>query len=140
MGASYARVLILEDAIVNALLKGDRPLFSTTWEDRVGVSDCMPLPDGIWPDFSGPGWHEYGAWARSVRVGLLGLRRYAQAVYATSDEYIVSVAPGDLERPVDLSGLGMGRVPLAVVVGRVLVAQADVARGEISCLKSLQGQ
>jgi hypothetical protein len=131
IGSMYARAVILEDAIINALLKGDRPLFSTTWDNRVGVDDCMPLPAGLWADFSGPGWEEYDHWARSVRLGLLGLRRYAQAVYAASDDYLSSLTPGDLERAFDVPGLGIGRMPMALVVSRLVVGQIDAVRGEI---------
>ena len=132
IGATYARALILEDAIMNALLRGDRPLFSTTWDNRVGVDACMPLPAGLWRDFNGPDWGEYDGWARTVRPGLLGLRRYAQAVYAASDEYLASLAPADLGRMFDVSGMGMGKMPLALVVGRLVIGEIDAARGEIA--------
>src|SRR4051812_22303814 len=105
IGATYARAVILEDAVVNALLRGDRPLFSTTWNNRVGVDSCMPLPAGLWRDFSGPGWEEYDRWARSVRFGLLGLRRYAQAVYAATNEYLTSLALSDLDIMFDVPSI-----------------------------------
>jgi len=138
VGATYAHVLIAEDALVNAVLRGGRPLFASTWDDRVGVSECMPLPPPRWQDFSGPAWEEYGPWARRVRISLRLLRRYALAVYAASDDYLVSLRPDDLSRSVDLSGSGLGRVSLGWIVSRLGVGRVDNGAGEIACLKGLQ--
>ena len=123
---------------MNALLRGGAPLFATTWDGRVGVGECMPLPP-VWPDFNGPGWEEYARWPRRVRFSLTTLRRYAQAVYAASEGYLATLSPADLDRAVDVSWSGQGQATVGWVVSRLLVGHIDNVCGEISCLKGLQG-
>lgn len=137
IGAVYASVLILEDATVNALLRGGRPLFSAEWDNRVGVSDCMPLPGGLWQDFSGPGWEEFDGWARSVQIGWLGLQRYAQAVYEASYKYLSQLRTDDLDRTLDLSALGQGYLSVASILSKLVIGRVYSACGEIDCLKRL---
>ncbi len=131
LGASYVHVLMVEDMVINALLKGGTPLFATTWAGRAGLSEAMPMP--------GPDWHEYARWARRVQVDLPALRAYAQAVYAASEDYLASLTPADLNRSLDLSSVGMGQVTLAWALSRLVVGHVDNICGEISCLKGLQG-
>src|SRR5690348_15273178 len=90
IGASYVHAIMTEDIVVNIVLKGGAPLFATTWAGKTGFSEPMPMP--------GPGWQEYAQWTRRVRVDLSAMHEYMQAVYATTTDYLSSLAPEDLEQ------------------------------------------
>jgi len=135
LGANYAHVVIGEDGTINGLLKGGAPLFATEWAGKTGVSDLPPAPDPKAPGF--PDWSE---WANKVKVELRSLREYAQAVYAASDEYLASLTDDDLNRPVDLSALGLGERTVGYLLTNGVLGHAFTHCGEISCLKGLQGK
>lgn len=67
------------------------------------------------------------------------LRQYAQAVYANSDQFVARLTPEDLDRPVDMSRMGMGQPSLAWFLNTLVIIHAANMCGEISCLKGLQG-
>jgi hypothetical protein len=136
IGATYAQAVIVEDVITHVTLQGGIPLFASSWDGRVGVSDCMPLPGPLWDAFTWPDY-SYAAWSRMTRVSLRRVRRYAQAVYAATNAWLEALPPDGLDRPVDLAALGHGDVPARWVVSRVLIGQADAARGAIACLRQL---
>jgi len=131
VGATYAHVVLSEDRIINGVLAHRRPLYETTWEGKLGLSEPMPT--------QGEDWHNYVDWTRRVQVDLKAFREYARAVYANSDEYLASLTAEDLDRNLDLSGVGMGNKSLGRVLSRQIVGHADNIAGEISCLKGLQG-
>jgi hypothetical protein len=131
IGATYAHVVLAEDAIIHNLLQGGAPLFATTWAGRNGVSEPMPLP--------GPGFDQYMPWTRNVRIDLPALREYAQAVYADTDAYVTSLTPEALDRTLDLTVVGAGQMPVSWIMSRMVVGHLDNICGEISCLKGLQG-
>jgi hypothetical protein len=131
VGATYAHVVLSEDRIVNGALRHEKPLYETTWAGKLGLSEPMPT--------RGPDWHNYMDWTRRVQVDLSAFREYAQAVYASSDQYLASLTAEDLDRQLDLSGVGMSQESLGWILGRQLVGHVDNIAGEISCLKGLQG-
>jgi hypothetical protein len=131
LGATYAHVILFEDRTINGILLHRKPLYETTWLGKTGISDLTP-------SFGEEG-HDYAAWTRRMKVDLPALRQYAQAVYANSDEYLASLSPEDLDRSLDLRGVGGGLVTLGHALSRRIVAHVDNIAGEISCLKGLQG-
>ncbi|NIS60786.1 MAG: hypothetical protein GTO13_08835 [Proteobacteria bacterium] len=135
LGANYAHVVISEDATMNGLLKGGLPMFASSWSGKVGVSELPPMPNPNAPGF--PDWSE---WGRRVKVDLPALRKYAQAVYAASDDYLASLTDSDLNRPVNLSPLGLGESTVGYVLNNGILGNALSHTGEISCLKGLQGK
>ena len=74
-----------------------------------------------------------------MKIDLASLRSYAREVYAATDAYLVSLTDADLARAVDLSALGLGRMPVKQLVLLALLGNALTHCGEISCLKGLQG-
>lgn len=134
LGATYSHLVISEDAIINAILKGGAPLFATAWAGKAGLSELPPLPG---PGVTGlPAWDQ---WARKVQVDLSALRQYAQAVYAASDEYLASLADDALSRPVDLSAIGLGQQTVGWMLSNTVVGHVSEHCGEVACLKGLQG-
>jgi hypothetical protein len=124
IGATYGHVAFTEDAVVNAVVRGGAPLMAARFAGRTGASELPP---------PGPAW---GEWASRVQVDVAAMREYANAVYAATDEYLGSIADGDLGREIDMGPAG--KYPL----GRLLtIMMGNVAwhTGEIACLKGLQG-
>src|SRR5437764_14663133 len=104
LGATYAHVVWSEDMQVQGMFRQVPPLFASTWAGRTGLSEPMPAP--------GPEWAGYAAWARRVKVDLQALHQYASAVAAETDAWIATLGDADLDRPLDLSGVGFGHKTL----------------------------
>jgi len=126
IGAMYAHVATGEDALLNGLGRGAAPLLASTWAGKTGLSELPPM---------GGDWY---AWGQGVVIDLAGVRAYAQAVYAQTDEYLASLTDADVGKEVDLSAIGFGRQPL-VMLCSILISNVQWHTGEISCVKGLQG-
>jgi hypothetical protein len=132
LGATYAHVVVTEDMVVQGMFKSGAPLFASTWASRTGLSEPMPMPGPeTWPD--------YGPWTRRVKIDLAALREYAQAVTAETDAWIVSLSDADLDRPMDLSGVGLGQHTLGTAIGLLVANHIGTETGEIAVLKGIQG-
>ena len=127
VGATYAHVILSEDATINGMFKGQAPLFAIDWAAKMGVSE---LPPKLNPPK--PGFPDWSAWGRRVRVEMEKLRQYAKAVYAVSETYLLSLVDGDLNRPIDLSILGLGQSTLRYVLINGILGNAFTHCGEIS--------
>lgn len=125
IGAQYAHAVCAEDAVVQVVLRGDRPLYATKWAGRTGISD--------------PQWAATFEWARSVTVDLPALHAYAAAVAAASEAYVTGLSETDLDREVDLTRIGLGRQSVGWVLNALLIGHINNMAGEISALKGLQG-
>lgn len=128
IGANYAHVLGAEDMAIQGLLQEKPALAAAAWAGKVGASEPPPLGPGV--DIKG--------WSQRAKLDLAGMRRYGQAVYAASDEYLASIRPGELNRPIDLSQFGLGKQTVLFVLTAIL-SNASLHTGEISCLKGQQG-
>jgi hypothetical protein len=131
LGATYAHVLVSEDIIVQGMFKQAAPLFASSWAGRTGLSEPMPMP--------GPEWGKYPAWTRSVKVDLEQLRAYGQAVAATTDDWLAGLSDDDLDRPMDLTGVGLGQHTWGSAIGLLIANHLGTETGEIAVLKGIQG-
>lgn len=125
IGSRYAHAVVAEDVMVNALIQGGAPLYATTWASKAGISD---------PQFSST-----LEWARSVQVDLDAARRYAQAVYESTDAYLATLKDEELDRIIDLSEQGMGEWPLGAFLLTFVLGHIRDIMGEVSALKGFQG-
>lgn len=125
LGATYAHAVCSVDVIVQSVLKGEAPLFATSWAGKTGVSQ--------------PQLASTYEWARSLQVDLPVLREYARAVYQNADAYLASLQEADLEQERDLSGAGLGVRTVSWVLTALLCSHLNNMAGEISVLKGLQG-
>ena len=125
ISATYAHAVCGEDAIVQVLLKGGQPMFSSSWVDRTGISE--------------PSWSSDYDWARRVRVDFDPARRYTEAVFAETLAYLDGISAEDLDRVVDLSNVGFGERKIGWILQALVVSHLNLMTGEISCLKGLQG-
>lgn len=125
LGATYAHAVCAADAIVQGVLKGEAPLFATTWAGKTGVSEPQLIST-----------HE---WARGLQVDLPALRQYARAVYQNAEAYIASLNDTDLDQERDLTGAGFGKRTLSWILNALVISHLNNMVGEISVLKGLQG-
>jgi DinB superfamily len=128
IAATYGHLVTGEDGFVNGLCRGAMPLFASEWAGRTGLSE-MPPPGFDWT-----------AWGRGVRVDVKALDRYAAAVARSTDEFIASLSPDDLDRMIDLSTFGFGQRPLGWVLGAGVLGHVLSHWGEVSALKGMQGR
>lgn len=119
IGANYAHVVTFEDYFFNALLKGGAPIMMN---ESAGIS--APPPMGPWKD-----------WGRSVTVNVAEQQAYAQKVYAAGDAYLATRKDADLAQDVVAP---FATLPLGEFM-RILILNANLHAGEISCLKGLRG-
>jgi DinB superfamily len=131
LGATYAHVVCSEDMVVQGMFRQVAPLSSSTWADRTGLSEPMPMP--------GPGWADYGRWTRRVKIDLNALRAYAHAVAAQTDGWLAGLSQADLDQPMDLSGIGFGQHTWATAIALLLANHLGTETGEIAVLKGIQG-
>jgi len=125
-GAHYAHIVNSEDMLINAVAKGGAPMSATSWEGKTGLSE--PIPRGAFDE-----------WSRTVTIDMPALRAYGQAVQANTEAYIASLTPEDLDREIDLTGIGLGKVSLGFFIGGITLANTNWHCGEISCIKGQQG-
>ena len=64
--------------------------------------------------------------------------RSQKTVYAATDEYLASLSDDDLNRSLNLAGLGVGQQTLGWLL-TLMLANVNWHTGEIACLKGLQG-
>ena len=130
IGASYIHLVQTEDAMIQAL-RGKVMLGASTWADKLGASE--PQPASPWEE------QVYFDWSRRVQLDMPKFREYAQAVYASTDEYVAGLSAEGLDQMPDLSTLGMSPVTLAWILTRYIAGHADNICGEVSSLKGYQG-
>jgi len=98
----------------------------TAWAGRTGASEPAPMA---------PPWNE---WANRVQVDLAAAREYAQTVYTDTDTYLAGLSADELDRGLDLSGLGLGQQTVGSLMG-LLLWNAGAHCGEASTIKGLHG-
>lgn len=125
IGSRYAHAVVAEDVMVNVLIQGGAPLYATTWAGKSGISD--------------PQFYSTLEWARSVQVDLDTARRYAQAVYESTDAYLATLKDEELDRVIDMSEQGMGEWSLGAFLITFVLGHFRDIMGEVSALKGVQG-
>ena len=131
VGSCYAHAVISEDGVVNGILRGQPPLFASSWAGRTGTDRPMPMPGMVEGDM--------GGWYKTVKVDLTACREYARAVYADSEAFIGSAGEEMLGRIVDMSFAGMGQIPLPLMFSIFVTGHVNNLCGEISALKGAVG-
>jgi DinB family protein len=133
VGSSYAHAIFAEDAVVSGMLRGSEPLAASAWAGRTGFDRPMPMP--------GTGGHDgdLGEWYRSVHVDVAACREYAQAVANASIEFVTSADDEALARPIDMSFVGQGSVPVSSVLTTFVIGHLNNLCGEIAAVKGAFG-
>lgn len=126
VGERYVHHATSEDSLVHLFLMGAAPpLMSSTWEGRTGASE---------PRFGTDPEH-----SRRLTVQLGPARQYQRAVHEATDRYLADLAEADLDRLVDMSSSGFGRVPVWWVVARLIIGHVWEVNGEIAAVKGVLG-
>jgi hypothetical protein len=125
-GPLYAHVSAAEDLFLNMVV-GRQPLAMGAYAGKTGVSEPHPVGGG------------YDEWAQRVEIDLPQLREYVQAVFKNTEDYVSGLSPEDLDRELDLTSAGLGKMSLGAFITVTSVIHASNHCGEISCLKGLQG-
>jgi hypothetical protein len=131
LGTAYAHIAHAEDAIVNGLLKGESPLFATSFQGRTGVDRLMPMPGLVEGDVDD--------WLHNSKVEVEPLRAYADAVFSTTEDFVAGADDDTLGREIDLSAVGLGTKAFPDVVTMLIVQHCDNLSGEISAVKGVFG-
>lgn len=80
---THAELVWREDLTVNGVLAECAPLALSTWRRRTGLSELPPIGR----------LKTHSRWVERVHVDVVGLRSYARAVYAATDDYLSSLTP-----------------------------------------------
>ncbi len=125
-GPLYAHVSAAEDFFLNMVV-GRQPLAMGAYAGKTGVSEPHPMGGG------------YDEWAKRVKIDLPQLREYVQAVFKNTEDYVTGLKPEELDREVDLTNAGLGKMSLGAFITVTSVIHPSNHIGEISCIKGLQG-
>jgi hypothetical protein len=98
----YLHALCVEDITIQSLLREDAPLFTSLLRSRGGPDDVAAI------------------------------RKYARAVHASTDAYLLDLPSTGLDRVVDLRKLGLGRRSLVWVTRRFVVQELAQICSEIA--------
>ena len=107
-------------------MTGRQPLALNAYSGKTGASEPHPMGG-------------YDEWAQRVKVDLPQVHEYVRAVFKNTEEYVASLKPEDLDREIDLTSAGMGKMSLGAFITITAVIHPSNHIGEISCLKGLQG-
>ena len=125
-GPLYVHVSAAEDLFLN-MMTGRQPLALGAYAGKTGVSEPYPVQGG------------YDEWAKRVKIDLPQFREYVQAVFKNTEDYVAGLTPEDLDRELDLTSAGLGKMSLGAFITVTSVIHPSNHIGEISCLKGLQG-
>lgn len=125
-GGNFAHLALGQDFFINTLIRNAPKLSETTFAGKTGFD--LPYPDGPWTE-----------WARTARFDLDQLRTYCDAVFANTDAYLATLTDADLDREIDLSGMGWGIKTVSGLLDMIAVDGAS-HNGETSAIKGMQGK
>ena len=129
IGALYWHIIGYVDEIVHDWGMGQTPLKQITdWQEKVVLTSPPLDPE----DPMG----ELRAIREGLRVDLPALHDYARATSQVVQDWVATLTPEDLERPIDtpIGELKMGQMLEAFIIWHI-----NVHCGEISALKGYQG-
>lgn len=125
VASAMAHLVFTEDSIVQGMFQHKAPLASTTYAGKTGISELS--------------MSNAPAWVKSVRLEPAPFREYATAVAAATDQYIASLKETDLDRELDLSEWGIGKVTLGWGLAVLVIGHIHDITGEISAIKGSHG-
>ena len=121
-----AHILHSEDGMLNMFVRGEQPIWERDgWDKKLG----LPMMLG-----------QQNEAARAFRCDPQPLEEYAQTVFANMDDYLSSLTPADLDREVDFTSIGLGKMPLGRFLLTMVLGNTFAHTGEISALKGLRGE
>jgi hypothetical protein len=129
IAGTYAHLVFSEDFFIHMLIQGKAPLMETEFKDKTGASEIQPSE-----------WENaYPKWLREVKVDLNKFKKYQEAVFSASEQYVASIEDKDLEKEIDMNAFGMGGKKLSSVLAGMVNGHVTSIMGEIAVLKGIQG-
>ena len=126
LGASYVHILLTQDIVANEAIKAGARMYTTTWANKVGVSELPPAEEVT----------AWAQWARLVKVDLEALAAYGQAVQTSVDQLLTALTETELGRTVVTP---FGSSTVQSLVSRAIIGHTYSHTGEIASVKGLQG-
>ncbi len=127
VGTRYAHAIVAEDTMTHAMLQGGAPLYTSSFAGKTGVADPPSA------------WSSKLEWAQNEKVDINAMRKYAQAVYKATDDYMATLKEADLDKEVDLTQGGFGKWSQGAFLITFVLGHARDIMGEISAIKGVQG-
>jgi uncharacterized damage-inducible protein DinB len=115
-----------EDMFLN-MFTGRQPLAMGPYAGKTGASE--PHPAG----------RDYGEWAGRVTVDMPQFSEYVKAVFKNTEDYVAGLSDADLDKEIDLSAAGIGKMSLGAFITMTCVIHPSNHTGEISVMKGMQG-
>jgi hypothetical protein len=125
-GPMFYHLVAAEDFFLNMVV-GRQPLALGAYQGKAGISEAYPIGGG------------YDEWAKRVKIDMPQLLDYAKAVFRATEEYVGGLKADELDREIDLTNAGLGKMSLGAFISMTSVIHPSNHIGEISCLKGLQG-
>ena len=125
IAAELLHLISAEDMFLNMMV-GRQPLGMGAFAGKTGASEPHPMGN-------------YSDWAKRVKVDLPQVKDYMQAVFKSTEDYVASLSPDDLDKEIDLSSAGMGKMSLGGFITTIAIVHTSNHAGEISCMKGMQG-
>ena len=108
------------------MMTGQQPLAMGPYSGKTGASEPHPMGN-------------YGEWAARVAVDLPPALDYMRAVFKSTEDYVDTLKPEDLDKEVDLTSAGLGKMTMGGFLSMIAVIHPSNHIGEISCMKGQQG-
>lgn len=108
------------------MMTGQQPLAMGPYAGKTGASEPHPMGN-------------YGEWAQRVQIELPQALDYMRAVFKSTEDYLETLKPEDLDREIDMSSAGLGKMSLGGFISMISVIHPSNHIGEISCMKGQQG-
>jgi uncharacterized damage-inducible protein DinB len=125
IGAELLHLLSAEDMFL-CMMTGRQPQATGAFAGKTGASEPHPVGN-------------YSDWAKRVKADLPQVKDYMQAVFKSTEDYVASLSPDDLDKEIDLSSAGMGKMSLGGFITTIAIVHTSNHVGEISCMKGIQG-
>lgn len=125
IGAELLHLLSAEDMFL-CMMTGRQPQGMGAFAGKTGASEPHPMGN-------------YGDWAKRVKADLPQVKEYMQAVFKSTEDYVAALTPDELDREIDLSSVGMGKMSLGGFISTIAIVHTSNHVGEISAMKGIQG-
>src|SRR3970282_690461 len=102
-GPLYFHLAAGEDLFLN-MMTGRQPLAMGAYSGKTGASEPYPMGGS------------YDGGANGVEIDLSQLREYVQAVFKNTEDYVGGLSAEDLDRELDLTSAGLGKMSLGAFI------------------------
>ena len=131
LGVTYFHVFNGLDQVINGMFLKKPTLGSTTFKGKTGVSIEVP-------DYA-VGEEKLSQWYRKVKVDMKKTDEYAKATKALLYSYLKKLDDADLDKKMDMSGMGLGKQTYGWVLSNFVTNHIFCHIGEIAAIKGVQG-